>query len=348
MRSPVLVVSDIHFHAFKQHSKLIDGVNSRLLDQIRAWRQAVELGQARGCSLMLIAGDVFEVRGSIKPSVFNRVTSLVMETLARGFDIGVVPGNHDMESFGAGESATDSWDYLKDSLSSRRCKVFKAPELVRMGGYKILGIPYCHDVKDFKETFGRLGRTLSPDITVIHQGLDNFNTDSSYPATGITAEWLEENNPGVILSGHYHNPGRSVGGRVINVGGLVQHRFSDEGRARGCWIISENSFEFITLDSPRFITIDASQTRRRLDDLYGNFVRIRAGKPGEAEDLRRRVEAAGALSVVVEIEREFKSAHERTVSLGAPREMLSEYLDIADRYKNRKDAILSLFDRICA
>jgi DNA repair exonuclease SbcCD nuclease subunit len=344
---PVLVMSDIQFHSYKAHSRLVNGVNSRLLYQIEAWKKAVSIGVKHGCRLLLIPGDIFEVRGVIKPSVFNRVTELVIDALGKGFDIGVIPGNHDMEHLDAGESAIDSWDYLRSgsAVNATLCKVFKTAGVYALGGHRILGIPYVHDIEAFKAVFLELSAAEAPDITIIHQGIDNFNSDGAYPSTGLTAEWLEEHNSGITLCGHYHRPGLSRGGRVINVGALVQHRFSDEGSDRGCWVLHGGQVEFISIDSPRFVTIAAPGPVG--PNCRGAIVRIRANQQKAADKLRKEAEATGALSVVVEIEKEFKPAHEKTVAISSPREMIGEYLDIVEKYKPYKEEIMELFGRIC-
>lgn len=343
---PVLAVSDIHFHAYKAHSSLVDGVNSRLLHQVDAWKQAVGAGTAEGCRLMLVAGDVFEVRGSIRPSVYNRVSGLIVDALAAGFDIGMISGNHDMEHLEAGESALDSWDYLKhrNGSGTRRCRVFKHPAVHRMAGYRVLGIPYMPDTEAFKKTFRKLSAAAGPDITVIHQGVDSFNTGNEPPSTGLTAEWLEDNNPGMVLCGHYHRPGLSKRGRVVNVGALVQHRFSDEGDDRGCWVLTGREAKFVRIESPRFVTF---RDGRESADYRGAFVRICAKNEEQARRFRKKAEAAGALSVAVEIEKEFQTAHEKTVRMSSPREMLLQYLEIVNRYGDRKREIVDLFDRLC-
>lgn len=347
MQSPVLVVSDIHFHTYKAHSKLIDGVNSRLLQQIAAWKQAVALGLEHGCGLMLVCGDVFEVRGNIRPTVFNPVSALIVEALSSGLSIAVIPGNHDMENLGVGESSVDSWRYLRGSHRGRRkrCLVFREPSLHRIGGRKILGIPYMHDPSEFKETFASLSARFKPDITMIHQGVDNFNRNGEYPATGITAEWLEANNPGLTVVGHYHRPGMSESGRVLNAGALTQHRFSDEGSERGCWVLDGSKAQFIPIEGPKFITLGKDVPTG--PECHGAFVRIRSKTQKDAESIRKKVEAAGALSVSVQIEREFKTSHEKTIAISTPRTMMSEYLDLVEKYHGRKDAIMDLFDKVC-
>jgi hypothetical protein len=105
--------------------------------------------------------------------------------------------------------------------------------------------------------------------------------------------------------------------------------------------------EFISIDSPRFVTIAAPGPIE--PNCRGAIVRIRirGNQQKVADELRKEAEAAGALSVVVEIEKEFKPAHEKTVAISSPREMIGEYLDIVEKYKPYKEEIMELFGRIC-
>jgi len=87
---------------------------------------------------------------------------------------------------------------------------------------------------------------------MIHQGIDNFDP-TGVLKTGLTAKWLEDHSQALILCGHYHNMMQA--GRVINVGALVQHRASDEGQQRGCWVIGNAkdvaSATFHSIEGPR-------------------------------------------------------------------------------------------------
>lgn len=348
MRPPILVISDVQFHNFKQHSTTVGGVNSRLLQQIGAWEDAIEIGLGAGCKMLVIPGDVFEIRGQIKPSVFNRVTQLIFEALHKGLDVVSIPGNHDMEHFEAGESAIDTWDLLYverfGGTPQRDSAVVREPRVIVMGGYRIAGIPYIHNVEKFKEVFKEIGGQ-EPEITLIHQGVDDFDNTGTL-TTGLTAKWLEDHCPGRIICGHYHFPMNK--GRVLNPGALVQHRFSDEGSARGCWVVydSLDEPEFHRIKSPEFVTWrDHGATH--LPKAENNFVRVITKSVREGEKIRKTAMDAGALSVIVQVEKEFKTAHEKTVAMGKPREMLGEYLDLEAKFNPHKAAILGLFDKVC-
>ncbi len=159
------------------------------------------------------------------------------------------------------------------------------------------------------------------------------------------AKWLEENCHGLIVCGHYHAPGQT--GRVINVGALVQHNFGDEGSERGFWVLEDSTggakSNFLRSTHPEFVTWNG-KTR---PDPKGNFVRVKARNLKEADKQRQKATDLGALSVVVEIEKEFKTAHEKTIELSTPRKMLIDYLEIVDKHDHRKEAIIDLFDRVC-
>jgi len=338
----VLVVSDPHFHNHKVHSFNKEGVNSRLYFIEQAWDNAVEVGKLKGCSLMLVAGDIFHIRGFIKPSVFNRVVNLIART-AEIFPVIIIPGNHDQESYQVGESAIDSLSYVKDVY------VIKKPSALTVRGIRILGIPYIHEIEDFKLTFLSLktefSESESSDIFLIHQGIDDF-CFGRYPETGLTSEALRSVFSGFIVAGHYHTPGKDESGRIIQSGSLVQDNFGDSG-ARGCWILDtkKQTSQFIEIESPRFLTITDGKAKS-VSEVKDNYVRIIHKSPSTAKKIRDKCIKEGALSVVVQIEREFESFHEKTVEISGPRQMLESYIDIMPEYTENKEHLLSLYDRI--
>lgn len=338
-----LAISDIHFHSFKQHSELVGGLNSRFIKQMEAFAMAIELAKARECRAILIPGDLFEVRGSIKPSIFNRVTLIIKKAIQEGLDVVLIPGNHDMEHFNHGDTSIDSWRNLAPNpVTGSRCCVIQKPGGVIIADTVIVGIPYTHNVEEFKATFASMG---DYHIILIHQGIDDFS-EGTYPPSGLSVEWLNQHQKGIVLCGHYHNKGIAPG--VVNVGALMQHRASDEGQERGAWVIDTDDLEapeFIPVKSPEFVTVEHGF--KAWKRVVGNFVRVRATSSKEADKLREKAIEHGAGSVVVQIEKEFKTAHEAAIAISKPRMMLQEFLAMSNKYKSKADKIMTLFDRVC-
>jgi DNA repair exonuclease SbcCD nuclease subunit len=99
-----LIISDTHHHAWTQFAKSeADGTNSRNNEIIKATEELVLLAEAEGCKTMFHAGDLFHTRGSIAPSVFNPVVEYYAALVKRGWDIHLIPGNHDMEANTSGK-----------------------------------------------------------------------------------------------------------------------------------------------------------------------------------------------------------------------------------------------------
>src|SRR3954470_18937004 len=96
---PYLLVSDLHCHSWSAFAtRDADGVNSRLRIILKELERAAHvLKQARG-STIIIAGDLFHVRGQIDPEVFNPVYATIQRLAKGGFEFFAIPGNHDLKS----------------------------------------------------------------------------------------------------------------------------------------------------------------------------------------------------------------------------------------------------------
>jgi DNA repair exonuclease SbcCD nuclease subunit len=346
---PVLLLSDPHFHAFKTHSRLIDGVNSRLLDVLSTCNQAIELAKENGVELVLMPGDLFQVRGQIKPSVFNMVMDWLQTVVLAEMDVVLIPGNHDMESLKGGATSIDALAYIRGRTGNGRPErtihiLTERKPIVYLHGMKILGLPYMHDSVLFRRTFIDLSREHDPRITLIHQGIDDFDAENA-PETGIRAQFLLNENGGLIVSGHYHKPGRR--GRLVNVGAPLQHRLSDQGQDRGCWIVKPgHNPEFHPLESPRFVFLDMNSPVEDWGALAGNFIHIRTADAKTGEAARQEALRRGAASVHVQIERVFKPTKSRNIAISSPRQMLMDFCGMVDKYQAKKESILRAFDKL--
>jgi len=183
------------------------------------------------------------------------------------------------------------------------------------------------------------------DALVLHQGIDDFCTSPDMPKEGLTVADLSMAGT-QVFTGHYHSP-KEVPGAVC-IGAPYHTTFGDSG-LRGMWTWDGGKPEFIPLDGPCFTTVDASFTAWDGMEAYPGpvYVRVKATGLKEAKALIKKAEKAGAVSVVVQLEREFKPAHERVIRLSTPEAMVAEYLDIHETLKPHKEAVLDLFHRVC-
>lgn len=343
MKYPAMFIGDTHFHNYKSHSTINEmGMNSRLADGLIAFEQAHSKAIEAGCKLMCITGDVFHVRGTMKPSVFNEVSREISCIVHSGIDVVIIAGNHDFENFNYGTVSIDALGYIHHG--DKGVYAIMKPTVFDVQGYQILGIPYIHNVDEFKKTYEKWSNDTNPDITLIHQGVDDFRPTKDMPETGITATYLEKYNRGVIFAGHYHMP--SKWGRVLNVGAPYQQNFNDEGISMGCWVGNDEGVTFHELDAPKFITID--DKFKEWDKLRHNIVRVTGKKVAKVEKLIESAKAAGAISVVSKLEKEFKSVHEAPIKISTPVQMLSVFIDSQERYKPYKEKLMSLFEKVCA
>lgn len=339
MKPPILVFSDTHFHNWKSHATIVDGVNSRLSDTLKACIQAFEIGKAHGCKLALFGGDMFHVRGTLKPSVMNQAVSLFLR-YGSEMDILMVPGNHDMENFRYGDTAVDIFSVVEG------CSVASTPFSFNVHGWSVGCLPYIHDSEEFKKEFKELAAD-KPDVFLVHQGIDNFKTEPGMPDLGVTAQWLKDNADGAwVLAGHYHAAQQNE--RVISIGAPLQQNFGEEEKT-GCWVVYEDRAEHFPLAGPRFVTIEADDLKalkKQESEIKGNFVRVRTNKASLAEKLRERIEEVGGASATILVEHEFEKAHAESITITTPRKMLCEFVEKVEPYKKDGERLIALFDKI--
>lgn len=347
MKKPLVFVSDIHAHAFKSHSTITpEGINSRLADIVKALTDSVTFAIIHHAEAIIIPGDLFHVRGVMKPSILNRISECLKEAVFQGIDIHIIPGNHDMEHLSGGDTSVDSLGEIVfvDSDATYGVNVWKNPVTQLIGGRHVLFIPYIHDVEEFKEVLRREFIIGHHEVVVCHQGIDDFRPNAGIPSTGITSSLLRDivGDFTYVFAGHYHEPKRDE--KIISCGALVQHDFGDKGD-RGLWLLDYNGASFHPVNSPKFITIDSE---RAFEPIKGNYIRIKSTNIKEAEKMKAMVEKEGASSASVEVVREFAPIHSEAISIEKTESMVARYIDIhAAKYGAQKENILKAFGDIC-
>lgn len=346
----ILVTADWHFHPFKAFSRIgEDGVNSRLADIARAWGWCLEQAKNEGCEVMCVAGDLFHVRGQLKPSVVNVVLKCISDTVDRyGMPLVMVPGNHDMEDFRGGPTAVDVFGGMP------RVYVLR-DRTIEINGVKFLGIQYRQDVNEFLRVARELREEhdLQPGRSVVlcHQGLDDV-AEAGMPATGLYANKLRDifGADVPVFSGHYHNPWRR--GEVVQVGAPIQHSFSSEGRRSGCWMYDtkKGSWHIANVFSPRFVTL----TKGKIEAAWGegDFIRIIAPDKKEADLAADFVLKRGAGGVTVQVVKDLAEYRSAGEAIGAEptsvRSMVERYVSGQPDMEPYAARILALYDEVCA
>lgn len=345
IRTPVLHISDPHFHNFKMFSTTTkDGINSRLNYTVNAWLKAVDIGLKNGCKVMTCSGDIFHVRGHLRPSIYNVVYDLFAKTVNMGMEIVMIAGNHDFENYYEKDTAIDKLHWI-DGVH------LLSNNIVTLHGNVFAGIPYCHNTELFKEKYLNLS-IVKVDYILTHQYIDDY-LGIPAAATGLSLEFLTKNKEPytIVVNGHSHTPENEPTSNVIDVGAPMGQSFSDTG-IYGCWITNvdddsvEMSFEEIP-DQPRFITIEKFPSGG--EGISGNYVRIKASSAKDALKMRTKCEASGAIGIVSEVIKGFKAEPGKSIKIGSRGNMLAEYIDIMDgAYKANKVDIMKLYDEVCS
>ncbi len=335
----VAVMSDPHFHNYKAHSTIVDGENSRLLDVENTFREIVNQAKTQRCKVLLIAGDIFHVRGQIKPSVMASVMRSI-KYATESMEVVLIPGNHDMEDFRGGPTAVDHLAELDN------CTVLKKTTVLTTSwGLTVAAIPYCHTKEEFREEAAKIDRRPY-EVVMCHQGIDGMGPEGM-PATGITTDFMRavfgEDIP--IFCGHYHHCG--IEENVVQVGAPLQHDFSDCEKARGFWVYDTKHPEKPVFHpvrvAPEFHSVTTLSAARKVPS--GSIVRVKATSGTVAEKMVSLLDKP--LSVVVVVEKKYEKAHSRTIELRSVPDMVDQFLKIGGMETSERREIISLYKEVC-
>lgn len=346
MRSPILCITDPHFHSFKAFSTVMpSGMDSRLWHAIKAWEEAVRIGIDQGCRTVACSGDIFHVRGHLRPSTYNAVYDAIQETSDRGMKIVMIPGNHDLENYYDHDTSIDKLQGIKGVTVLRGDTAYHTAD-----GWEIVGIPYFHNPEKFKAKYADICGQTNPDIVLTHEHFDEY-TPVVMGKRGIDFGFLHSHikDSAFVVNGHQHFPEYIPGSRVLNVGSPLPQTFGDTGEAYGCWILHDGKEpEFHPLSAPKFLTVEGF---RKGDEakVRGNYVRVQAKTDKTAISVREKCMAAGALGVVAAVVKDFAAAPGKTIKVSTKEKMLAEYIDImGGEYAAKKAQIIDLYQTICS
>lgn len=284
------LVSDVHCHNWSQFSAInADGVNSRLrivLDELI--RAAETIKQLTDTPVLRVAGDLFHVRGTIAPSVFNPTFDTFKKIADMGVDVQIIPGNHDLEGVCADQlgNAMQQLDLI-DGV-----EVFTETTVCEDGTVMVPWIESLDELGAECRKHAAKDRDL-----IIHAPLNGVI--KGLPDLGLDPVAVAMWGYRRVFVGHYHNH-REPAPTVFSIGATAHQTWCDPGSLAGFLIVDDTSVTFHETLAPKFINIDYENeiTRHAVE---GNFVRLRLQDIEEDElkaaiDMAKKFGAAGVVN----------------------------------------------------
>lgn len=286
---PYALVADVHCHNWSQFSQIgPDGVNTRLRAILDELLRAAQVLKDAGGTVLRVAGDLFHVRGSIAPSVFNPTFDTFKTIADMGIDIEILPGNHDLE----GKDATTLGNAMQQLMLIEGCHVAIETEATDDG--EAVMVPWIEELDELRKvcaSFADPDRDL-----IIHAPLNGVLV--GLPDHGLDPAELAALGFRRVFCGHFHNHKEFVGG-VYSVGATTHQTWSDPGTAAGFLLVYPDRVEHHETAAPKFVNYDGEDYGDG-SRYKGNYIRMRM-KDKTPEDLaahRSQLTTIGALSIV--------------------------------------------------
>lgn len=289
-----LLMSDIHFNDFSAFATIdASGVNSRLQitinEVVRACIHHVKNG---GDRKLVIAGDVFHTRGSVKTSVMNPVRDLFARLKKNGWAIFILSGNHDLESKDS-RRLTSAVAALEEYCEE---VIYERIVDTDIG---LAFVPWVQNIDDLKDEIESITPSLRPSLDLIlHAPIDGVI--KGLPDHGLSDKCLSDLGFKRVFSGHYHCH-KDFGNNVYSIGATTHQTFSDVGSKAGFLSVFDDKVTYVASHAPKFVDIDAGNFDDAALIVDGNYVRCRinVAKNSDVEELREHFEKLGAKGVVI-------------------------------------------------
>lgn len=341
MTSPYGLMADLHLHDWSAFATTTaDGQNSRLVGLLGEISRCAHEVMAAGGSTVILAGDVFHVRGSVKPSVGNAIKDLLTHLVTKlSVSFYIMPGNHDLEGKDSTRlsSAVTALEGTGIRIENEACVIGN-----------VAMIPWVESIDELKKQIKgmavSIGKCSEADL-ILHAPIDGVIP--GLPTHGLTAEFLADLGFKRVFAGHYHNHkkmhnGADLGtyktGDVYSIGALAHHSWSDIGTKAGYLLVYRDRVDWRKSHLPEFV--DLSQLVDVEPDelpflVDGNYVRVKveASKVKDVEAARQELLDMGARAVIVQAQpkppvREGATGVVPTVATGASLEVsVSDFIN---------------------
>lgn len=308
MPKPYLLWSDSHFHNWSAFaSETEEGLNSRLAIQLSEARRAYTMLKNEGGDTAIHAGDLFHVRGNLKPSVLNAVNDFFRDMADEGFETAILSGNHDLE--------TNVSKSLTSAVSAvRRKGVEPVNYVATFPETRTIMVPWHPGTVELMETLEGIMGSF-PDYRqydlIIHAPVNDVLIN--IPNTGLNAETLGGLGFKRVFAGHYHNHKSFCDGKVYSIGALCHQTWGDVESQAGFMLVWPDKVKFVASSAPQFVRLPVGADDEDMLICDGNYVRadIEDPTPARMEELRKYVMSHGAAGCTVRAIVKSKSVREK-------------------------------------
>lgn len=272
--------TDFHaYSGFTEFSKPAPNYkNDRFMTQCRTLEHILSEA-VKSHSPVIFGGDLFHTRQKVPVFDFNKIYAIFAKY--NQVPIYLLQGNHDMVNNQMGsESSIDTFGFLSN------IEVIKNPATRKVApNLKVYFMPYGEDVKYIKDKLKEFAndaeQTPMSTLLVAHLGINGATINGTQSDSPLMTGDFYPDSFDFIYMGHYHKrqmlDNRS---NFIYGGSTLQNSFSDSGESKGYDLLSfekgqKANDEFMTLDTPRFITLDEWGEQAKAEVAKGNYVRVR-------------------------------------------------------------------------
>lgn len=256
-----LVISDIHLGNHQQFATLTsEGVNSRLLLQEKAITKALVAGNKAGCTILVIAGDIFHVRGLVEVEAVNVFKRVLTNALIKYDEVIILTGNHDIT-----HENTEMFNSLNVFNEYKRVTVVNAGTILVREDIKSIFVGFTNkDENKIIEDLANVTKYRKFDLYT-HQSIYGVQYRAKLMDEGFRLDKLKQFRR--VFNGHIHEP--NIFANVYNLGSLYPMDFGDVGE-RYYYIVSDKRVDAVQSDHPLFITV---KNKKQINN-DSNFYRI--------------------------------------------------------------------------
>lgn len=306
----IVAYSDPHQHDYKNHSWTTgSGLNSRVEDVAKTVSEVYEYADLIGAPV-IFGGDMFQIKGSIPVAGFNEIYKIVSKRFKLTQPDIMIPGNHDMASADGSRHALEVFHDGTNLVIDQPSVLSPWPNIV------VAALPFPmkngkFNIRKFVEGYNTcLSEVKDPKYDGFFRILVShcFTNELMAKYLGIAGDisgkdLLEDYN--FVLLGHHHIHDvidNECGHKCVSIGAPLQHTFNDVAEKRGFIVINTEtmSVEHKPLQSRKFWAF-SGESEISPEKAKGGFIRCRVSSKAEGDRARKKLEDAGAVSVVIEL-----------------------------------------------